>query len=86
MKWPLWTKGIRNYFFKKVNKWKEETSTTINSRVVLQGAMKCYECKMLEHLKNEYPLNKKIKKYKMKKKMLVETWSDCDPSHPMTNR
>ena len=28
----------------------------------------CYECKMPEHLKNECPLNKKIKKYKMKKK------------------
>ena len=38
----------------------------------------CYECKMLGHLKNECPLNKKIKKYKMKKKILVETWSDCE--------
>ena len=35
----------------------------------------CYECKMPGHLKNECPLNKKIKKYKMKKKILVETLS-----------
>ena len=35
---------------------------------------------MLEHLKNECRLNKKIKKYKMKKKILVETWFDCDSS------
>ena len=32
------------------------------------------------NLKNEYPLNKKAKRYKMKKKILVETWSDCDSS------
>ena len=35
---------------------------------------------MLGHLKNECPLNKEAKRYKMKKKILVETWSDCDPS------
>ena len=35
---------------------------------------------MLGHLKNECPLNKKIKKYKMKKKILVETWFDCESS------
>ena len=40
----------------------------------------CYECKMPRHLKNECPLNKKIKKYKMKKKIMVETWSDCESS------
>ena len=40
----------------------------------------CYECKMPEHLKIECPLNKKIKKYKMKKKILVEAWSDCESS------
>ena len=40
----------------------------------------CYECKMSGHLKNECPLNKKIKKYKMKKKILVEAWSDCESS------
>ena len=40
----------------------------------------CYECKMLGLLKNECLLNKKIKKYKMKKKILVETWSDCESS------
>ena len=40
----------------------------------------CYECKMPGHLKNECPLNKKIKKYKMKKKILVEAWSDCESS------
>ena len=34
----------------------------------------CYECKMLGHLKNECPLNKEIKKYKIKKKNLVETF------------
>ena len=37
----------------------------------------CYECKMPGHLKNECPL---IKKYKMKKKILVEAWSDCESS------
>ena len=40
----------------------------------------CYECKMSGHLKNECPLNKKIKKYKMKKKILVKTWSHCESS------
>ena len=40
----------------------------------------CYECKMPGHLKNECPLNKKIKKYKMKKKILVETWFNCESS------
>ena len=38
----------------------------------------CYECKMSGHLKNECPLNKEIKKYMMKKKIQVETWSDCE--------
>ena len=42
--------------------------------------VKCYECKMTWNLKNEFPLNKKIKNYKMKEKILVETWSDCDSS------
>ena len=40
----------------------------------------CYECKLPGHLKNKCPLNKKIKKYKMKKKILVEAWSDCESS------
>ena len=40
----------------------------------------CYGCKMLGHLKNECPLNKQAKRYKIKKKILVETWSDCDTS------
>ena len=35
---------------------------------------------MLGHLKNECPLNKEAKRYKMKKKILVETWSNCDSS------
>ena len=40
----------------------------------------CYGCKMPKHLKNECPLNKEAKKYKMKKKILVKTQSDCDSS------
>ena len=40
----------------------------------------CYGCKMPGHLKNECPLNKKIKKYKMKKKILVNAWSDFESS------
>ena len=40
----------------------------------------CYGCKMPRHLKNECPLNKKAKSYKMKKKILLETWCDCDSS------
>ena len=35
---------------------------------------------MSGHMKNECPLNKEAKRYKMKKKTLVETWSDCDSS------
>ena len=35
---------------------------------------------MLGHLKNECPLNIEINKYKMKNKILVETWSDYDSS------
>ena len=35
---------------------------------------------MPRHLKTECPLNKGAKKYKMKKKILVETWSNCDSS------
>ena len=42
--------------------------------------MICNGYKMSGNLKNEYPLNKKAKRYKMKKKILVETWSDCDSS------
>ena len=38
----------------------------------------CYECKMPGLLKNECLLNKKIKKYKMKKKILIEAWSNCE--------
>ena len=30
----------------------------------------------LGYLKNDFPLNKEAKKYKMKKKILVETWSE----------
>ena len=40
----------------------------------------CYGCKITRHLKNECPLNKKAKRYKMKKKILVETWFDYDSS------
>ena len=35
---------------------------------------------MHRHLKNECPLNKEAKSYKMKKKILLETWCDCDSS------
>ena len=72
MKWPQWPKDKRNQFFKKVNEQEEETSTKIDSKVILQGAINF--CNQLRHLKNDCPLNKK---YKMKKKILVETWSDC---------
>ena len=39
----------------------------------------CYGCNQPGHLKNECLLNKEAKKYKMKKKILVETWSNSDP-------
>ena len=37
----------------------------------------CYGSKMPRYLKNECTLNKEVKRYKMKKKILMETWSDC---------
>ena len=45
----------------------------IDLRVILQGAINFYN--QLEHLNNDCPLNKEAKKYKMKKRILVETWS-----------
>ena len=73
MKWPWWSKYARSQFFKKVKEWEEETTPTkIDTRVILQGAINL--CKMPGHLKNECPLNKK---YEMKKKILIETWSNC---------
>ena len=38
----------------------------------------CYGCKIPGHLKNECLLNNEAKRYKIKKKILVKTWSDCD--------
>ena len=76
MKWPWWSTDARSQFFKRVKEWKEETTPTkIDSKVILQGPINL--CKMPEHLKNECPLNKESKKYKINKKILVETWSDC---------
>ena len=49
-------------------------SNKIDSRVILEGAINFYN--QLGHLKNDCPLNKDAKKYKMKKKILVETWSE----------
>ena len=40
----------------------------------------CYGCNQPGHLKNECPSHNETKKDKMKKKILVETWSDSDPS------
>ena len=40
----------------------------------------CSGCKMPRHLKNEYPLNKEAKRYKMKMKILVETCFNYDSS------
>ena len=49
-------------------------SNKIDSSVILQGAINFYN--QLGHLKNDCLLNKEAKKYKMKKKILVETWSE----------
>ena len=49
-------------------------SNKIDSRVILQGAINFYN--QLGHLKNDCLLKKEAKKYKMKKKILVETWSE----------
>ena len=46
----------------------------IDSSVILQGAINFYN--QLGHLKNDCLLNKEAKKYKMRKKILVETWSE----------
>ena len=46
----------------------------IDLRVILQRAINFYN--QLGYLKNYCLLNKEAKKYKMKKKILVETWSE----------
>ena len=53
-------------------------SNKINSRVILEGAINFYN--QLGHLKNDCPLNKKAKKYKMKKKILLKLGPNCDSS------
>ena len=60
--------------WKKKKMKRGNNSNKIDSRVILQGARNFYN--QLGHLKNDCPLNKKAKKYKMKKKILVETWSE----------
>ena len=59
--------------WKKKRMGRENNSNKINSRVIFQGAINFYN--QLGHLKNDCPLNKEAKKYKMKKRILVETWS-----------
>ena len=46
-------------------------SNKIDSKVILQGAINFYN--QLKNLKNDCLMNKEAKKYKMKKKILVET-------------
>ena len=60
--------------WKKKRMGRGNNSNKIDSRVILQGAINFYN--QLGHLKIDCPLNKKAKKYKMKKKILVETWSE----------
>ena len=40
----------------------------------------CYGCKQPKHMRLECPINKEGKKDKKKKKDMVATWSDSDPS------
>ena len=53
---------------------RENNSNKIDLRVIFQGVINFYN--QLGHLKNDCPLNKEVKKYKIKKKILVETWSE----------
>ena len=63
-----------NKRWKKKRMGRGNNSNKIDSRVILQGAINFYN--QLGHLKNDCLLNKEAKKYKMKKKILVETWSE----------
>ena len=40
----------------------------------------CYGCKQPRHVRAECPMNKEARKDKKKKKAMVVTWSDSDPS------
>ena len=40
----------------------------------------CYDCKQPEHIMSDSPLNKQAKKDKKKKKAMVATCSESDPS------
>ena len=68
-------KRCKKLVLQKSQRMEEETTLTkIDSKMIFKGAINF--CNQLGHLKNDYPLNKKAKKYKKNKKILVETWSE----------